>query len=849
MSNKSDLVEHNKPTHVIGIGASAGGLEALQGLFQAMPANLNVAFVVVQHLSPDFKSMMDELLSKNTLMPTHQAVEGEELKSNSVYLIPAGKLMRIVEGRIYLSDLPPDNRINLPINEFFRSLAEDKQNHAVGIILSGTGSDGSRGVQALKEVGALVIAQKPDEAQFDGMPLNAINTGSVDFVLSVSEMADQIERFVKHPLHADSTKDFRVHLSENTEVLEKVLKLIEEKTELDFRAYKESTVSRRIEHRISINNKSSITEYYAYLSSHPEEVELIKQDLLIGVTQFFRDMEVWESIYKEVMLKIVTRYKGDTLRDTIRVWCAGCSTGEEAYTIAMLFQEAIEDVGSDEQIVKVFASDIDQSAVAYAANGVYPSSISTEVPKHYLGKYFNRLADGSYQVSKELRSSVVFATHNLIQDPPFSNMDFISCRNTLIYLQSPAQQKALAFFHFALKLNGYLLLGTAETTNEFSIYFEAVVNRLRIYQKIKDLRIPMTNLNGANMRQKTSYQIKSLPQFIAKANGFKDRHHSRKPNGIQDALLEEFLPPTLVFNQRLQLVYSFGDTSVFTAKIKPGRVTNELSDVLITELANTALSAAHEVMKENQSVLYENAYSEVLEGTKHFWSLKALPITRERESSDSEYEPYVAISFIKDDSNQVAKSELSYKINQLDAHKIKQLDQALLDCQELYREALENLDTTSEELQSSNEELMAANEELQSTNEELQSVNEELYTVNSEYQQKIAELSNTNNDLEALLKATNMAIIFLDRHLKIRRFTDAMKEFVNIIDFDVDREFSDLSLKYELKNLHSDIVKINKSGVEAVKTYKVDGEVIEVKVIPYSHRNLSVGVVVTFKKV
>jgi two-component system CheB/CheR fusion protein len=393
-------------------------------------------------------------------------------------------------------------------------------------------------------------------------------------------------------------------------------------------------------------------------------------------------------------------------------------------------------------------------------------------------------------------------------------------------------------------LNGYLLLGTAETTNEFSIYFDSIENRLRIYQKVKDLRIPISSMNGLNVREKQSYHVKSVPQFISKSKAFADRNPSstqRITSVIQEALLEEFLPPTLVFNQRLQLIFSFGDTSIFTAKIKPGRVSNELSDILIPEVANTALSAAHEVIKDGKSVLYEAAHLSKVNDKELAWSIKAVPIDGDKDLDESS----VAISFIEENNDRIIKSDRSYKSSELDSHKINQLDQALLDCQELYREALENLDTTSEELQSSNEELMAANEELQSTNEELQSVNEELYTVNSEYQQKILELSNTNNDLEALLKATNLAIIFLDRHLNIRRFTEAVKEFVNIIDYDIDRDFSDLTLKFEMDNLYDKIVEVNKSGESIIETFDVEEGKIKVQLIPYSHRNLRIGIVVT----
>ncbi|WP_232824730.1 chemotaxis protein CheB [Algibacillus agarilyticus] len=528
------------PSHIIAIGASAGGLEAIQTLFDSLPDDLGVAYVLIQHLSPDFKSMMNELLSKHTQMPSHQITEGERLQANTIYLMPPGKYIRMVEARIYLSDLPPDNRINLPINEFFRSLSEDKQNKSIGIILSGTGSDGSRGAQALKEVGALVIAQDPDEAQFDGMPINAINSGAVDFVLKTSEMSEQISNFINHPLISKKGQPFKYHLSENEAVLNEILTLVHDETDLDFKVYKESTVARRIEHRMSINNIKTLPEYHQYIKNNLKEVSLIKQDLLIGVTQFFRDQEVWDYLYDEVIKPLVLHHEDDP----IRVWCAGCSTGEEPYTIAMLFKAAMQELNLTRQ-VKIFASDIDQSAVSFAANGIYPPSIASEIPPRLFTHNFIQTLEGNYQVSKELRSFVVFATHNVIQDPPFSNMNMVTCRNALIYLQTPAQQKAMAFFHFSLKLKGFLLLGSAETTGHFGTYFDSYESKYRLYQKNKDLRIPVRTINKGGLKTK-SYQPKSLPQYIARNIKATDAPRSLKIG--YERMLEEYMPPTLIFN-------------------------------------------------------------------------------------------------------------------------------------------------------------------------------------------------------------------------------------------------------------------------------------------------------------
>lgn len=824
------------PNYIVGIGASAGGLEALQEFFDSVPSDLGVAYVIVQHLSPDFKSMMDELLRKNTDMSVHQAEEGEELKANTVFLIPAGKLMRIAEGKIFLSDLPPDNRINLPINELFRTLAEDAQNKAIGIILSGTGSDGSRGVLALKEMGAMVVVQDPEEAKFDGMPLNAINTGSVDFVLPVKDMPDQIKRFIQHPLAQERKGKFKEHLSKNSEILDDIVALIHKRTELDFRAYKESTVSRRIEHRMSISNNHTLSDYWDYINRNPDEVSLVKQDLLIGVTQFFRDGILWDILYENIIKPLVLETPSDV---RIRVWCAGCSTGEEAYSYAILFAAAIEELQVDRQVT-VFASDIDQSAIAFAANGVYPGSISSEVPAEYQSKYFNLLSDNSYQVSKGIRNMVVFATHNLIQDPPFSNMNLVSCRNTLIYLQNAAQQKVMAFFHFALKVQGTLVLGSAESPGSFSVYFEDVDQKNRIYKKTRDLKVPSTTIDTTVPFQNRGYKPKAVTTYLNTVN--KRIEGERKSTAIgRQAIMDEYLPPTLITDKKLKVLYSYGDTSLFTAKIRPGVVTQDLSDLLNESLSSVAISAAHQVLREKKAIVMEQA----LIVDEVSWSLRCFSFSENGPDNTN-----LAISFFRDRESEVKPTDTVYQRGDHDGKRIEELDNSLIECQKLYREALEDLDTTSEELQSSNEELMAANEELQSTNEELQSVNEELYTVNSEYQQKISELTDINNDLENLMMTTKLAVLFLTSDFKIRRFTNALKHYVNIIDFDINRDFRDLSFKSPIVGLDSLVTELTESDKKSLtKVFTGNsGDEIEVTVTRYNIDGNEVGAIVSISE-
>lgn len=832
LSNVTDT-----PSHIIAIGASAGGLEALELLFDALPDNLGCTYVIIQHLSPDFKSMLGEILKKHTNMPTFQALDGEKLLSNTVYMIPAGKRMRIIEGKINLSATATGDQVDMPINELFRTLAQDAKNKAVGIILSGTGSDGSRGIQAMKEAGAMIIAQDTEEAQFTNMPQCAINTGAVDFVLKVASMPQCITNFISHPL-SKTTDKFKLHLSQNTGLLEQVLQWIYQKTNLDFKAYKESTVSRRIEHRMSINNKLSLQEYWEYLQSDETEIELVKQDLLIGVTQFFRDRALWDRFREDVVKPLI--HAGNP-EEPIRIWCTGCSTGEEAYSIAMLFDSTINELGLD-RTIKIFASDIDQNAVAYASRGIYPSGICNEIPSNLINEYFTTIEDGNFKVTKKLRGLVVLATHNLIQDPPFSNMDLVSCRNTLIYLQHAAQQKVLASFHFSLKPKGYMLLGNAESPGDFSNYFHTVDTKLRIYQKIQDLRIPVSSIKAQGIRT-AAYEPKNTPQIVDRRSKrpTKQRHLSIGFSALQ----ERFFPPTFILDNKFKLVYTYGDTSRFTTKLSPGEVTNDIADLLVPELVNSVLAAALSVTRDDNVILMKNVLTESDAANGYVtYNLNCFSFIENDDANK-----YIALSLLRDTGLENSTADRIYTPDEQTQQRLTDLDSSLIKCQRMYREALEEIDSSSDELQTINEELMAANEELQSTNEEWQSLNEELYTVNVEYQQNITDLTDANNDLENLTSATGLAVLFLDEKLRIRRYTQPLTRYLNIMDFDLNRPFMDLSLKFEFNGLHELIESVNDTGESINKMLEIsDKPPIEISISPYIKGKNNNGVIVSMRR-
>ena len=833
----SDAQQPRYPSHIVAIGVSAGGLAALESFFDAIDNNLGCAYIVIQHLSPDFKSMMDKLLSKHTSMDIVQAQDGQLLYRDKVYLVPAGQFLQIVDGIITLANLPKENRISLPINAIFTRLSIDAHIGLVGIILSGTGSDGCRGIVALKEIGALVIAQDPNEAQFSGMPQSAIATGAVDFTLQTNEMPQYIKNYVSHPLATAESETFKYHLSENTDVIRNILELILSETGLDFSTYKESTISRRIKHRLSVRNLASLSDYWAFLQSNHFEIELIKQDLLIGVTQFFRDGHTWQTLKEDVIVQLINNSDKDT---PIRVWCAGCSTGEEAFSIAML----IDDVCNELDVVRnltIFASDIDQAAVSYASNGLYPVSISDEIPHHYLEKYFTKVSDEQYQIDKKLRAKIVFATHNMIDDPPFSNINFISCRNTLIYLQESAQQRVFGFFHYALVKSGFLLLGSSETPAKLISYFPVLDSTNHIYQKSNDVSIPISEMSSVKLKSRLQ-SIPSSPTVIKKIIK-KDYPSVNKPLGLSH-IQEQYLPPTFIINKQLQVVYSYGDTSLFTQKLGPGEVTIDIAVIVRADLVGSVISAAHEVMRKDNKVVMRN----VLNDNKKSYSISCFGFLDEASS-----QRHLAISFIEYTTENAAsttdKLVSVYSLEDQTQQRIVELESAYADCQKMYTEVLDDLDTTSEELQTSNEELMATNEELQSTNEEIQSVNEELYTVNSEYQQKIIELTDANNDLESLLNATDLAILYLDSELNIRRYTRPIQNFINIMDFDINRPFKDLSLKFKMDNVYDIIEQVNSNGKNHYSVIELqDTNALEISINPYSIGKDNQGVVLSIRE-
>lgn len=818
------------PHYVVGIGASAGGLEAIESFFKKMPADSGMAFIVVQHLSPDYKSLMVELLSKHTLMPVLRIEEGMKVEPNHVYLIPPRKNLTMFHGHLLLNNQNHSNELNLPIDIFLRSLAEDAAEFAVGVILSGTGSDGTRGVRAIKEHGGMVMVQDEESAKFDGMPRNAIATGLVDFILPPEDMPKQLLAFVKHPY---AVQEASIH-SEDSD-LTRIFALLRDKHKVDFTFYKPNTIVRRIERRISINQCRDLKEYRNLLENNSQEVSALFQELLIGVTNFFRD----DTVFEEIRGKWLTPLVKSLSNNEIRVWIAGCSTGEEAYSLAIMLAEYREYSGNFFRM-KLFATDVDAKAVEKASAGLYPESIAADVPAHLLVKYFSRRED-SFQISQAIRESVVFAQHNLIKDPPFTNIHLLSCRNLLIYLQPVLQRKILELFNFSLVKDGLLMLGTSESIGEMVDYFDMVSPKGKIYRargKYRSLGIGGIDPAPALM---TSFRNPPPQSGRHVAGRYQDDKILER---FFNALTKDLLPFTMIVNESLEISHIFGDAQRYLS-YPSGKLVTDITKLVSKDLAIPIATGARKALKSGESINMSNI--KLREKDK----VRTLNIHVRLLPGRKNQETLLAILIFEADhhaTQEIGFAADNFDINQDAAQRINDLEQELQLTRENLQATVEELETSNEELQATNEELLASNEELQSTNEELQSVNEELYTVNAEHQSKISELTILNNDLDNLFNSTNIGILFLDENLDIRRFTHKLQSLFHIVENDIGRPFFHLTHSIrdiDLEDLIGQVVE--KKIILESEVQNQHGNWYFMRIIPYavSDRIYS-GVILTF---
>ena len=833
---------HNSPKLIVAIGASAGGLEPLERFFAAMPADTGMAFVVLQHLSPDFESRMDELLGRQTRLQIDKVQNGVEVQGDHIYLIPPRKEMIISGGRLLLTDKDDQRGFSLPIDHFFRALAQDAGRRAVAVVLSGAGSDGSRGIRDVHENGGLVLCQLPDTARFQGMPLAAQQTGVVDAFLAPESLPGAILRYLNDP--GRTWDDDREQAPPSSSAIEEILRLLRAEYGIDFAHYKPSTVTRRIERRVSLANQLDVEEYARLLASSPDELNALYRDLLIGVTKFFRDVEAFQQVERVIIPQILASVPPN---EEIRIWIAGCATGEEAYSLAILFHEHLSAAHRPLNL-RIFATDVHRSSLEVASAGVYNEEALAEVTPDRRDRYFVR-DDHGYRVAKDLRQLIVFARHNLITDAPFTRLDLVSCRNLLIYFQPVAQKKALSLFHFAMKTGGMLLLGPSETPGELGDEFETLDAHWRIYRKrrdarLPDLRLPFTAPGSANtVAGRTPFSAGRAtpgPQLI----------------GVYDQLLAKVMPASVLVDEHYQLVHCFGGAEKLL-RLRAGRPSNSVLDLVDEGLKPALLGALQHAHKQRGKVTLTGIPVRRPDG----WEEPASPATGGARTDGASVEEYrVAVEPVSTSQTAVPHFLITLESRgkpapeaiaaALDGQAVSRdyvnaLENELRFTKESLQATIEELETSNEELQATNEELVASNEELQSTNEELHSVNEELYTVNSEHQRKITQLAELTDDLDSLLHSIDVAVLFLDDTLCIRKYTTQAAEIFRLLPQDVGRRFDNFAPTIQQPQLATDVTAVLRTGqpIEQQVTTR-DGLIYLLRVLPHRGRTAKGAVVV-----
>ena len=807
----------NAKSRIIAVGASAGGLEALKAFFNGIPEEDNNTYVVIQHLSPDYKSMMGELLAKSTKFPIKQIKDGMEMEEKTVYLIPPKCNLLVEDGCLKLVEKPERAHLNLPIDMFLESLSQYKKDKAIAVILSGTGSDGTRGIRAVKEKDGMVMVQDPEQAKFDGMPQSAIQTGLVDYILPVEEMGEELRKFINAPLVFD-IENHDVEFDQKT--ISKILHLIDEKTGLDFREYKYSTLARRVARRVNVSGCSSLEEYYDMLLHNAEEIPMLYREFLIGVTNFFRDQRVWEIIADDIVPELVESKKDN---EVLKIWDVGCSTGEEAYSLAMLLHEEMQ--RQDKMLeIKIFATDISQEHLDIGSAGIYSESIVANVEDKFLKKFFIKKPEG-YQIVEKIRRMVIFSKHNIIKNPPFSNMDMVLCRNLLIYFQSTIQKKTMDVLHYALREYGFLVLGTSESVTSHRDSFEDISRKWKIFRNVHPRsRIRTQNLRSTTGRQHIDYEEKSRsPRYTD--NRIYNNSKQKFVNELNEAIMEQFGAASVYVDSEFNIMEAVGEFRKY-ANLPVSGFTTNLVEMLNKDLKHVVQSTTKKSSKEKKRVVYHDAIVKEADGSVMKLDIVVKPFKPKNLDNENNF----VLTFIEKEVKEEDTIEVEQvTINGRTQEYIAELEEELKKTKEELQTSLEEIETSNEELQAANEELLASNEELQSTNEELQSVNEEINTVNAENIQKMDDLAQLNADMNNLLESTNIGTIFLDSDLRIRKFTPAIKKHFSLINSDIGRPIDNFTTNFGVNR--------GKGLVDRCNKVMETGKILERNILSKEGRN------------
>lgn len=825
-----------KDFYVVGIGSSAGGYDALREFFKEMPEKPGVAFVIIQHLSREHKSLTAEWLTKVTPMNIISVQEETKILPNQVYLLPENMLLKIKNDNLVLEKRDSEEIINLAVDVFFHSLAEAYKERAIAIVLSGAGTDGSRGILSIKDKGGLVFVQQPDSANFESMPSVAIATDHPDIILPPAEMAKKLLHFLKNPVNMDD-ENIENATSTDREVVQDIIHQVSQFSNVNFQAYKINTIFRRIEKRTKLNHLTNIQEYQEFLKHNPEEIQILYNDLLIGVTNFFRDAVAFKSLEKNVIANL---FSGKKDYETVRIWVIGCSTGEEAYSVAILCEEYIQKHNLD-ITYKIFATDLDSKAIELASVGRFRNDIIMDVSPERRERFFNKVGD-FYEIKKVLRKKIIFARHNLMNDPPFISQDLITCRNLFIYFKPEIQKKLLSNYNYSLKPHGYLFLGANESSEGLQNLFEPIDSKWKIFQ----------NNAGQNRRSKIIDQYTSVRDPNDKAIKSSSPRGQHIPvedeHEYDNIIVNEYAPDCLIINVNNELVYTNGKVDKYLSLPKK-KMNYDIFNMLSGNLPLIFRNGIRKLIGGERLVTYNDILIDNGETQERIMvRFKAINNPSHKYIAN---EQLVLVEFIVIDPERKSNASEINPENTFENRKMEELERELDLTKKELQFSVDELETLNEELQASNEEMYSSNEELQSTNEEMQSSNEELHTVNIELKNKIEEISSLHDDITNFFNNTEIAIIFLDQDLRIRKFTPASRENFNFIENDIGRPIDHLTHNFDYDRLKVDAKSVLQNLTPIVKEIKNKvGQTYMVRMLPYKTDDMRIqGIVITFVEI
>jgi chemotaxis methyl-accepting protein methylase/PAS domain-containing protein len=817
---------------IVGIGASAGGFEALKEFFSHVPTPCNIAFIVIQHLDPTHKGIMPELLQRDTSMKVKQVRNNMKVKPNCVYVIPPNKDLSILHGALFLLEPVVNRGIRLPIDSFFLSLAADQHERAVGVILSGMGSDGTIGLRAIKENAGLSLVQSPESAKFDSMPQSAINAGLADITAPAQELPQRIIAFLEHSPRGVPKKLEPRLKPKSTSAIAQIIMILRERSGNDFSLYKKNTIDRRIERRMGLHQLKTIALYVRYLRENPQEQDLLFKELLIGVTNFFRDKDVWAQLKSISLPALLANYpEGKELR----AWVTACSSGEEAYSLAMTVMDVLDEIKPKGRFkLQIFATDLDEDAINIARQGYYPAGIEADVSPPQLDRYFIKEKSG-YRINKKIRDMVIFAPQNIIMDPPFTRLDILTCRNLLIYLAPELQKKLIQLFHYTLTAPGLLILGNSETIGNSTSLFSELKENSRIY----------THIDSPGQQTKVDFPTRIFPIVPLTEN-----EHERPSNMTKNItnlqtqadqiLLQNYSPAAVLVNAAGDIIYINGRTGKYLEPAA-GKANWNIHVMAREELQRQLELAMKKAQTQVEPITIANITVDA-----HTINLTVQAITKPKDLLG-----LMMVVFTEVVTPTKPRRRKPGPAEQESQAELQLANDEIQSLREQMQSSQEELKSANEELQSTNEELQSTNEELTTSKEEMQSMNEELQTVNTELQSKVDDLSWVNNDMENLLNSTEIATIFLDNGLHVRRFTDHVTHLFKLIQSDVGRPLSDIVTDLDYKDLQKDTKEVLKTLAFVEKEIMANNKRwFKVRIMPYrTQENVIDGVVITFTNI